>query len=72
MTKQLCSWLIAGCVSIIGVSSAHAASRAAAGFQKLQTLVGDWEGKDEHGGAVKTRFKPIAGHTAVMETLSMS
>jgi len=60
------------CVTILGVSAASPASRATAVFQKLQTLVGNWEGKTEHGGAVKTSFKVIAGHTAVMETLSMS
>ncbi len=48
-----------------------AGSGAVAGFQKLQTLVGDWEGKDNEGNPVKTSFKLIASHTALMETLSM-
>src|SRR6266568_7155107 len=49
-----------------------AASHATAGFRKLQSLVGDWEGKDERGKPVKTNFRLIAGQTAVLETLAMS
>jgi hypothetical protein len=51
-------------------SSAGAASRASAAFQKLQSLAGAWEGKDDHGGAVKSEFKSIAGNTGVMDTLT--
>jgi hypothetical protein len=40
-----------------------------AGFQKIQGLLGDWEGKDKQGQEVKTTFKAIASNTAVMETL---
>jgi len=39
---------------------------------KLQSLAGDWAGKDERGSPVKTSFKSIAGETAVMETLTMA
>ena len=49
-----------------------AAEHSAAVFKKLQSLAGDWEGKDEHGMAVKTTFKNLASDTAVMETLSPS
>jgi hypothetical protein len=49
-----------------------AASKAAAAFQKLQTLAGDWAGKDQDGSEVKSSFKPIASSTAMMETLAMS
>ena len=49
-----------------------AAEHSAAVFKKLQALAGDWEGKDEHGMAVKTTFKNLASDTAVMETLSPS
>jgi hypothetical protein len=41
-------------------------------FKKLQSLAGDWEGKDAHGMAVKTSFQTLASKTAVMETLSPS
>src|ERR1700674_1640864 len=47
-------------------------SRSEAVFKKLQFLAGEWEGKDDHGMAVKTNFRVMASKTAVMETLSAS
>lgn len=44
---------------------------ALAAFQKLQSLEGDWRGKDQYGQAVKSYFSPLAANTAVMETLTM-
>ena len=38
-------------------------------FQKLQSLTGEWEGKDEHGTA-RTVFQPSISRTVVMETLT--
>lgn len=52
--------------------SLRAGTHSAAAFKKLQSLSGDWEGKDEHGMPVKTTFKVLASGTAVMETLSPS
>ena len=49
-----------------------AGTYSAAAFKKLQSLSGDWEGKDGHGMAVKTSFKVLASGTAVMESLSPS
>ncbi len=54
------------------VSSLLASSHSASAFKKLQSLTGDWEGKDEHGMATRTNFKVVASNTAVMETLSAS
>ncbi len=65
-------FLLIGTLTIGAGVSAAPASRATAAFQKLQSLVGDWEGKDEHGDAVKTNFKLLASKTAVMETLTAS
>jgi hypothetical protein len=53
-----------------GVVQAKTYSEAA--FKKLQSLAGDWEGKDAHGMPVKTSFQILASKTAVMETLSPS
>jgi len=50
----------------------HAANRATAAFEKLQSLAGDWEGKDEEGNTVKSNFKAIASKTTLLETLSVS
>lgn len=47
-------------------------SRVSAAFLKLQSLVGEWEGKDDHEMAVRTQLVLIASKTAVMETLRMS
>jgi len=62
------------CVLLLGVNARMlpAANHPSAALQKLQSLAGDWEGKDDRGKIVKTNFKSIAGETAVMETLAMS
>ena len=49
-----------------------AGTPAESAFKKLQSLAGDWEGKDVHGMAAKTSFQVLASKTAVMETLSPS
>jgi hypothetical protein len=49
-----------------------AASHSASSFRKLQSLAGDWEGKDDKGKPVKTSFKSIVSNTGMMETLSPS
>ena len=41
-------------------------------FQKLQSLAGDWNGKDELGNEVKSNFKLMISNTVVMETLDAS
>ena len=41
-------------------------------FQKLQSLAGDWKGKDEQGNEVKSNFKLMISNTVVMETLDAS
>lgn len=53
-------------------SGTLAAGVTAAAFQKLQSLAGDWEGKDEQGNMVKSNFKLMVSGTAVMETLNHS
>jgi hypothetical protein len=42
---------------------------AADAFKKLETLAGDWQGKDDQGNEVKSNFKPAISNTVVMETL---
>lgn len=54
------------------VLCASAANPAAAAFQKLQSLVGDWEGTADEGNTVRTSFKALAANTALMETLDVS
>jgi hypothetical protein len=65
---------ITGLFALLAFAAASllAGTHSAAAFKKLQSLAGDWEGKDEHGMPVKTRFQVLASRTAVMETLSPS
>jgi hypothetical protein len=41
-------------------------------FQKVQSLAGDWKGKDELGNEAKSNFKLMISNTVVMETLDAS
>jgi len=65
---------IAGSFALLAFAapSLLAGTHSVAAFKKLQSLAGDWEGKDEHGMTVKTNFQVLASRTAVMETLSPS
>src|SRR6202521_1110234 len=65
---------IAPLLALLSLAAAPliAGSRSEAAFKKLQSLAGEWEGKDDHGMAVKTNFQVMASKTAVMETLSRS
>jgi hypothetical protein len=58
--------------SFTAVMSATQNSAADGAFKKIQSLAGDWDGKDDHGMTAKTSFKVIVKNTSVMETLSMS
>jgi len=49
-----------------------AGTPAESAFKKLQSLAGQWEGKDAHGMAAKTSFDVLASGTAVMEKLEPS
>ena len=49
-----------------------AATPAESAFKKLESLAGQWEGKDAHGMAAKTSFEVLASGTAVLEKLAIS
>ena len=51
---------------------ASSETKAAPGFEKLKSLVGEWRGKDGEGKVVEVAYSPTAGNTAVMETLKMA
>jgi hypothetical protein len=65
---------ITGLFALLAFAAASllAGTHSEAAFKKLQSLAGDWEGKDEHGMPAKTSFQVLASRTAVMETLSPS
>lgn len=41
-------------------------------FEKLKTLVGTWQGKDEEGKPVTISYKIVSAGTTLMETLDMA
>ncbi len=45
-------------------------SAAEAGFEKVKSLAGDWQGKDPEGKPVTLTYKVISGGSAVMEEMS--
>lgn len=53
-------------------ATASSPATATVAFVKLQSLAGDWEGKDADGNPARTTFKLAVANTAVLETLSMS
>ena len=63
-------WVIAVLVVCISALPILAAGHSSAVFKRLQSLAGDWEGKDADGMAVKTTFKVLISDTAIMETIS--
>jgi len=44
---------------------------APAAFTKLQTLVGEWEGKTEKGRALKVSYRLTANNTVLIETWTL-
>ena len=61
-------------VSAVTGTTGHAQTRTPAelAFQRLQSLAGEWEGKDEQGRAAQTVFQSSISRTVVMETLRPS
>ncbi len=49
---------------------AAAQATANAGFDKLKTLVGEWEGKTKDGKTVHASYKLVSNGTGLLETLS--
>ena len=69
MMKQVCLTVLFF-TSLVRAPAQEAGKPSAVGFKKLQSLAGEWVGRDERGGAVKTSFKIIVSNTTVMETLA--
>jgi hypothetical protein len=59
-------------LAVIALAQVEAASHAPAAFKKMQSLAGEWVGKDEHGMEAKSNFKVMVSNTTVMETLAAS
>ena len=72
MTRNFVCAVLALVAILVALSVAQKSNNATGNFHQLQALAGDWEGKDDAGNTVKTKFELVAGDTVVMETLTMS
>jgi hypothetical protein len=61
---------LAAAISAPVFPAAQSPKAPKAAFKQLQSLAGNWEGKDSDGGVAKTKFEIVAAGTAVMETIS--
>src|SRR3990172_8832414 len=52
----------------LSAGSAAVQEKGQAGFDKLKTLVGEWEGQSEDGVPSRASYQLISGGTALMET----
>lgn len=73
-----CRWEVNGLILVLLALAATSpqvqpasAPSAREAFRKIQNLAGEWEGKDDQGHPVKSKFLPVASNTAIMETLAM-
>lgn len=59
--------------SLLAVTAVHGADPVNPGavFAKLQTLVGEWEGKTEKGRAIKVSYRLTANNTVLIETWTL-
>ena len=65
------AWLsLCFAVFVLGTRPAAAQSGANPGFDKLKTLVGEWEGKTSDGKSAQASYRLVYNGTAVMEMLS--
>lgn len=46
-----------------------AQTNANPGFEKMKTLIGEWSGKTETGGAARISYRLVSNGTALLETL---
>jgi len=72
MTRNVASALGLFFAILVPLSMGQVPDYVTTTFHRLQALAGDWEGKDDAGNTVRTKFQVVAGNTAVMETLTMS
>jgi hypothetical protein len=74
--RKILFWYLAISLSFLTAASplSRASTKAQANeaFRKLQSLAGEWQGKDEQGNPAKSSFVQVASGTAVMETLTMT
>ena len=62
--------IVFGLLLMVVAAAVHAqtAATAADGFDRLKTLVGEWQGTDESGKPVTSTFRVVSNGTALEET----
>jgi hypothetical protein len=66
--KRYLSTLLPLAILMLSANQVSAQSTAAAGFEKLKPLVGEWEGTGPHG-STNISYQLVSGGSAIMETL---
>ena len=69
--KRLTLLSASAAILVLALSSGATAgdAKGQVGFDKLKTLVGEWEGQAEDGSSRAASYELISGGTALMETL---
>lgn len=67
--KRCVSILLSLTVIALATGPAPAQSQAAAGFEKLKSLAGEWQGKGPDGQPASVSYQLVSGGSVVMETL---
>ncbi len=72
MKTILVSIVLAIAVSLSLAGEPTEATKSSPAFDKLKSLVGTWQGKDEEGKPVTISYKVVSAGTSLMETLDMA
>ena len=67
--KKLGSMFLCSLVLIFSAWPLAAQKNANPGYEKLKTLVGEWEGKTGDGKPIQVSYRLVSGGTALLETL---
>lgn len=67
--KELCRSLALGLILIVPIYPADASTiTPAAAFEKLGTLIGDWEAKTEKGAVIRINYRLVAADSVLVQT----
>jgi hypothetical protein len=67
--RRCALFMLAFAVITLSSHSISAQSKATAGFEKLKSLAGDWQGKDPDGNELKVSYQVVSDGSALVETL---
>jgi hypothetical protein len=69
--KSAAAALLLALVCAMGQGPVQAVEQKNAAFDKLKTLVGEWDAKGGEAGGVKVTYKLMSGGTVLMESIAM-